>query len=153
MPGGPIVTELSAPPSAEEREFWEREFPDDTPPTGRRRPDPLPRREQRLARVADGPLARLNDRLRDWRADARLGGSVLVLVAVVAGVVGYRIGVGGASAGAGAAAPRAVTPTRPATTVARTAQSTAAKDAPPRIAVHVAGAVSHPGVVDLRNGA
>jgi len=147
------VTELSAPPPPEERAFWERELPDDAPPARRRRPQPLPRREQRLARAADGPLTRLIDRLHDWRADARFGVIVLVLVAVVAGVVWYRIGVGGESAGAGAATRRAVTTTQPTTTLAEPAQSTAAKGAPARIAVHVAGAVTHPGVVELRTGA
>jgi competence protein ComEA len=146
------VAELSPPPPAEEREFWDREFHDDPRSSRRSRPHTLPRREQRLARAADGPLVRLTDRLRDWRADARFGVVMLVLVAVVAGVVWYRIGVGGASAGE-SAAPRAVTTTVSTTTLAGPTPSTAAKGASARIAVHVAGAVTHPGVIELHAGA
>jgi competence protein ComEA len=149
------VAELSppsSPSSAEERAFWEREFHDEPEPPQRARPHALPRREQRLARVADGPLTRLLDRLRDWRADARFGVVVLVLVAVVAGVVWYRIGVGGASAGE-SPAPRAVTTTVSTTTLDDPTPSTTAKGTPARLAVHVAGAVTHPGVVELHTGA
>jgi competence protein ComEA len=146
------VAELSPPPSAEEREFWDREFHDDPQPPRRARGTALPRREQRLARAADGPLTRLTDRLHDWRADARFGVVLLVLVAVVAGVVWYRVGVGGASAGE-SAAPRAVTTTVSTTTVEHAAPSTTMKSSPARIAVHVAGAVTRPGVVELHAGA
>jgi len=148
------VAELSRPSSSstEEHAFWEREFHDEPDPPRRARPHPLPRREQRIARVADGPLARLIDRLREWRADGRFGVVVLVLVAVVAGVVWYRIGVGGASAGE-SAAPRAVTTTVSTTTLDDPTPSTGPKGTPARLAVHVAGAVTHPGVVELNTGA
>jgi competence protein ComEA len=149
------VAELSppsSPSSTEERAFWEREFHDEPEPARRARPRVLPRREQRLARVADGPLTRLIDRLHDWRADARFGVVVLVLVAVVAGVIWYRIGVGGASAGE-SAAPRAVTTTVSTTTLDDPTPSTGPKGTPARLAVHVAGAVTHPGVVELHAGA
>ncbi len=142
----------SSPSSADERAFWERAFHDEPEPPRRARPYTLPRREQRLAALADGPLTRLFDRLRDWRADARFGVVVLVLVAVVAGVVWYRIGVGGASAGQ-SAAPRAVATTVSTTTLDDPTPSTTAKGTPARIAVHVAGAVTHPGVVELPTGA
>ena len=145
------MAELSPPSSAEERAFWDREFHDEPPPRHSRTRG-LPRREQRLARAADGPLTRLTDRLHDWRADARFGVVVLVLVAVVAGVIWYRIGVGGASAGE-SAAPRAVTTTVSTTTLDGPTPSTAVKGTPARIAVHVAGAVTHPGVIELRAGA
>jgi competence protein ComEA len=143
----------SSPSSAEERAFWEREFHDDPEPPRRARPHELPRREQRLARVPDGPLTRVVDRLHDWRADARFGVVVLVLVAVVAGVVWYRVGVGGASAGESAAPRAATTTTGSTTSLGEPTPSTAAKGTPVRIAVHVAGAVTHPGVVELHNGA
>jgi competence protein ComEA len=118
----------------------------------------LPFASPRPAPVADGPWTRLVDRVRDWRSDARFGVAVLVLVAVVAGVVWYRIGVGGASAGEPASASRAVTTTvapavAPAGGPADAAPSTTAKGSPATIAVHVAGAVTHPGVVELRAGA
>jgi len=148
------MDEIPRQPSQEEREFWDPRFRDERRPTGRADARARPRREQRLAAVSDGPLTRLADRVRDWRTDARLGVVVLVLVAVAAGVVWYRIGVGGASAGEPASAPRAVT-----TTVASAGSpgdptpSTTAKGSSATIAVHVAGAVTHPGVVELRAGA
>ncbi len=107
-----------------------------------------------FAALPDGPLTRLADRVRDWRTDARLGVVVLVLVAVAAGLVWYRIGVGGASAGEPASAPGAVTTTvAPAGNPADPTPSTTAKGSSVTIAVHVAGAVTHPGVVELRAGA
>ena len=142
----------SSPSSTEERAFWERAFHDEPDPPRRARRYALPRREQRLARVADGPLTRLIDRLHDWRADARFGVVVLVLVAVAAGVVWYRVGVGGASAGE-SAPPRAVTTTVSTTTLDDPTPSTGPKGTPARLAVHVAGAVTHPGVVELDQGA
>jgi competence protein ComEA len=149
------VAELSPPSSSsstEERAFWEREFHDEPEPPRRARPQPLPRREERLARVAEGLLTRLIDRLRDWRADARFGVVMLVLVAVAAGVVWYRIGVGGASAGE-SAAPHAVTTTVSTTTLDDPTPSSGPKSTKARLAVHVAGAVTHPGVVQLDQGA
>ena len=98
---------------------------------------------------------RLLDRLHDWRNDARVGVVALVVVAVVAGFVWYRIGVGGGD-DAGAAprtrashtATNAATASTPATTA-----STKPKPSSARIAVHVAGAVVTPGVVELQEGA
>lgn len=138
--------------SREEREFWDSEFRDGTRPRrgGQRA---ISRREQRLARAVDGPFTRVADRLRDWRADARFGVVVLVAIAVVAGVVWYRIGVGGASAGASATPPRAVTTTMAAVSDAGPTPAASTRGAPATIAVHVAGAVNHPGVVELRGGA
>ncbi|MEX2268982.1 MAG: hypothetical protein WEA75_09875, partial [Acidimicrobiia bacterium] len=37
----------------------------------------------------------LRDRIDEWRADARFGVIALVIVAVIAGVVWYRVGVSG----------------------------------------------------------
>jgi competence protein ComEA len=145
--------EPSREPSQEEREFWDPRFRDEPGPKRRADAQALPRREQRLAAVADGPLTRLLDRVRDWRTDARLGVVVLVVVAVVAGVVWYRIGVGGASAGEAAGTPRAVTTTVVSAGNPAALPSTTATGSPATMAVHVAGAVTHPGVVDLRAGA
>ena len=79
---------------------------------------------------------------------------MLVGVALVAGVIWYRIGIGGASAGESSAAPAAVSTTAPSTTIADpTPGATSAKAQPATIAVHVAGAVNHPGVVELKSGA
>jgi competence protein ComEA len=98
-----------------------------------------------------GVLERVIDRVHDWRTDARVGVAVLVAVAVVVGIVWYRVGLGG-SEGAGAASPaaqrisaRAVDRAVTTTTTTSTNQS--------RIAVHVAGAVARPGVVELPTGA
>ncbi len=152
------MAEIPRPPSREssqeEREFWDTQFRDDPRPRRRAGRAASPRREPPLAATADGPLGRLVDRVRDWRTDARLGVVVLVLVAVVAGVVWYRIGVGGASAGEAASAPRAVTTTvEPAGAASGPLPQTTGKGSLATIAVHVAGAVTHPGVVELRAGA
>ena len=149
------MVEFSREPSREEQEFWDAQFRDDARPR-RSSAHTVPRRERRLARAVDSPLTRLTDRVRDWRADARFGVVVLVGVALVAGVIWYRVGIGGASAGE-AGAPAAVSTTAPSTTLAGTTPSSAApgatKGAASTIAVHVAGAVTHPGVVELHAGA
>jgi len=113
----------------------------------------MPRREQRLARVSDNLFTRLIDRFHDWRADARFGVVVLVVVALGAGVAWYRIGIGGASAGEAGAPPGAVSTTASSTTLDDPTPSTTVKGIPTTIAVHVAGAVTHPGVVELHAGA
>jgi competence protein ComEA len=126
-----------------EREFWDTEFS---------------RRDRRRARTTVPWLTRVADRCRDWRHDARLGVVLLIGVALVAGVIWYRVGMGGASAGESNGAPAPVTTSPPATTrddATSTSDSgnTASKGEPVTIAVHVAGAVNHPGVVELHAGA
>ncbi len=145
------MAEIPHQPSREEREFWDPQFRDERTQRRSTTSGELPRRERRLAAAPDGPLTRLVDRVRDWRTDARFGVIVLVLVAVIAGVVWYRIGVGGASAGESASAPRAVATTAAPTSDAPT--STPERNSTATIAVHVAGAVTHPGVVELHAGA
>jgi competence protein ComEA len=109
--------------------------------------------------VSESLLTKVVDRCRDWRHDARFGVVLLVGVALVAGVIWYRIGIGGASAGESGAVPAAVSTTAPSTTLAdptstdAAATGNGAKGSPVTIAVHVAGAVNHPGVVELRTGA
>ncbi len=152
------MTEFSRQPSREEEEFWDAQFRDPARPRrARRDTPPLPRREQRRALASESSFSRvterLGDRLRDWRHDARFGVVVLIGVALVAGVIWYRIGIGGASAGESGSAPAAVSTTTPSTTLADATATTAAKGASATIAVHVAGAVQHPGVVELRTGA
>jgi competence protein ComEA len=93
--------------------------------------------------------------VREWRSDARFGVVLLVIVAVLAGVIWYRIGTGG-DARAGSAASDARPAPTTATTLAATNASTGASGGaaqPDRIAVHVAGAVARPGVVELPAGA
>lgn len=132
-----------------------------SPPSGSTRPDPAfwgeqrPRRT-RVPRPAAAGVGVLRERFDEWRSDARMGVAILIVVAVVAGILWYRIGVGG-----GDDAPAAGV-------VRSTATTTASGTAPPRasdtpttdkassgghaLVVHVAGAVSHPGVVELPSG-
>lgn len=159
------MTEVPRQPSREEREeeaFWDAQFRD--PPRPRRAArgvSAIPRRERRRVRATESSWSRLAehvaDRLRDWRHDARFGVVVLIGVALVAGVIWYQIGIGGASAGESSAAPAAVSTTladsTANTTRADATATTGTAGSPAKIAVHVAGAVQHPGVVELRGGA
>jgi competence protein ComEA len=134
---------------ADEQEFWEQIAAD----TRARRGRPLPGGGRRPAppRLTHG----LSERLRELRSDPRVGVVLLVVVAVVAGVVWYRIGTGGdARADAGASTARLATTTT-ATTPAPATASPAGGDGgkgSARIAVHVAGAVARPGVIELSAG-
>jgi competence protein ComEA len=119
--------------------FWR-----DEPPRARRPRRPLP----------DGPLDRLREIVTAWRGDARAGLVALAVVAVVAGVVWYQVGVGGADD----APPRtsvATTPSTSSATEAAPAETTGGGDADEEavVVVHVAGAVTQPGVVELKAGA
>jgi competence protein ComEA len=164
------MAELSSPPSREEHDFWDAQFRDPARPRRAPRSDAtegltLPRRDRRHARASEPVFRRLaervGDRLGDWRHDARFGVVVLIGVALVAGVIWYRIGIGGANAGEAGAAPAAVSTTAPSTTIVDPTPTTrgggagaaGSKDAPATIVVHVAGAVNHPGVVELHSGA
>jgi len=127
-------------------------------PGARDMPDPRfwgdgrPRRP-RVPRPSGGSLDLLRDRVSAWRADARLGVVLLVVAAVVAGVLWYRIGVaGGGSAGTA----RPPTPTTHETSVPGSPGTTPAVDSQGSregVVVHVAGAVTTPGVVELAAGA
>lgn len=119
-----------------------------------------------VRRLADGPLDRIRDAVAGWRSDARVGVAALVAVAVIGGVLWYRVGVGSGDA-TPRATPRATqgaTPSRASTapsTVAtsagttvgnRAAATTDEADRGERVVVHVAGAVARPGVVELTPG-
>jgi len=152
------MAEHPRPQSREEREFWDAPFRDpEHPRRGTPAPPPVRRGEQRRRRASEssaGRLAeRITDRLADWRHDARFGVVALIGVALVAGVIWYRLGIGGASAGESGAAPAAVSTTAPSTTLADPTVTSGPKGVPATIAVHVAGAVNHPGVVELHTGA
>jgi competence protein ComEA len=151
-----------------EHEFWERRFDVvDDPVPG----DPLAEPESSVRRTGaftvprppapepDTPWAHALEWLRDRRGDPRLGVVALVLIAVVAGFVWYRIGLAG-----GDGAPPA--PTRSRSSAASGPPVTAGTDrgASPSTAVrgdagaatvvvHVAGAVVRPGVVELAKSA
>jgi competence protein ComEA len=103
-----------------------------------------------------GPFERLADRVRELRGDPRAGIAALVLVALVAGFVWYRLGAGGSTP---APAPRrSPATTAPAATgsaagAPATGGSPGAAKKGERVTVHVAGAVAKPGVYDLGAGA
>ncbi len=98
-----------------------------------------------------GPLERFADRARELRGDPRVGIAALVVVALVAGFIWYRLGSG--ESGAPPTTRRA-----PTTSSAPTGTSTAsggtseAAKKGERVTVHVAGAVAKPGVYDLAAG-
>jgi len=92
-----------------------------------------------------GGLDALRDRIDEWRADARFGVIALVVVAVVAGVVWYRVGISGGDSDAGARPSASATRAR-SLPVTSTTQEAA------EVVVHVAGAVTRPGVVELPLG-
>ena len=119
--------------------------------------------------AGSSPFDRLHDRLRDrlrdglstLRGDARVGLAALVAVAVVAGVVWYRVGSGGAATPQRSAPSRAGSrgDTGASTGATRTSEpgegasgSGAPTTAGNRVVVHVAGAVARPGVVELASG-
>lgn len=132
-------------PEAPEPQFWA--------------PRPVPR--PNVGRAGGGAL----DRLHEWRSDARVGVVALVLIAVAAGFVWYRMGLAsggtdttGATRATSASQRRASAPpqSRAAGSAGnRTTTSTTASGAraSTKVVVHVAGAVTKPGVVELRAGA
>jgi competence protein ComEA len=123
------------------------------------RPDPGFWGDDRARRVrvprptADG-FDVLRDRFHAWRGDARGAVVVLVVIAVVAGFVWYRIGASGGDAPATSvrrtASSNAAAPSRSETTRVATPTSTARG---PKVVVHIAGAVTRPGVLELDPGA
>jgi competence protein ComEA len=95
-----------------------------------------------------GPLERLGDRLRVWRSDPRVGIAALLVVALVAGVVWYRLGMASSAADGGSTAP--VPASAPAVPrAAAGAATTTTAGASEGVTVHVAGAVATPGVYEL----
>ena len=150
--------QVQAPPSRaqEEHEFWERQFDPAAPA-----PPPRPVSARPTAVWSDSAWERALEWLRDRRGDPRAAIVGLVLVAVAAGFVWYRIGVGG---GAGAAPPvrtdatasGATSATSTPTDTPSTASSGSTASSTPAsasVVVHVAGAVVHPGVVELQHDA
>ncbi len=106
--------------------------------------------------LADGLGDRARDLWETWRHDPRFGIAVLVAVAVIAGVLWYRVGAGGGTPAQSTAAAR-TTPTKVPTTAdtargsGESTTTTGGKGS--SVIVHVAGAVEHPGVVELEPGA
>lgn len=94
-----------------------------------------------------GPFERFVDRVRELRGDPRVGIAALLVVALAAGFIWYRLGAGESDA--------SPTTRRAPATSAGSSSSAATGDAPragekgERVTVHVAGAVATPGVYDL----
>jgi competence protein ComEA len=125
-------------------------------PVRRARPAPPPRpaRADRFGALADS----WRERFGSTRIEVGIGVIVVVVVALVAGVVWYRMG----ASGSAAPPPRpgtverhtATSPTGAATpTTASHGGTTAARAAGATVTVHVAGAVKTPGVIALPVGA
>jgi competence protein ComEA len=89
-----------------------------------------------------GPLERLLDRVRELRGDPRVGIAALLVLALVAGFIWYRLGA--ADSGESTSARRA----RPSAT-ATSGSGPGGTNKGGRVTVHVAGAVAKPGVYDL----
>ncbi len=108
-----------------------------------------------------GPLERFVDRVRELRGDPHVGVVALLVVALAAGFVWYRLGAG--DGGESSTTRRSPITTAP-TSAAPAADSTAGSSGTTagssgvtkkgeRATVHVAGAVAKPGVYDLAAGA
>ena len=143
MPDSPRTDTVER--GAPDTEFWASPEHPDRPPVFPPRPGEW-----------GGPLERFVDRVRELRGDPRVGVAALVVVALAAGFIWYRLGAGDSAASS--------TTRRPPATSARTAVSMAAGSSPAgsssgatkkgtRVTVHVAGAVAKPGVYDLAGGA
>jgi competence protein ComEA len=132
MPDTVAPPEPSRPePEQPDPRFWGT--PERPGPRGLRRPS-----------GAGSTLDRVLERIHAWRGDARLGVALLVVVAVAAALVWYRVGLGGATPEP-EPAPTAGTETPP--------PSGPGGDTGGPAVVHVAGAVARPGVVELPENA
>jgi competence protein ComEA len=116
---------------APDAEFW-------APPEGPDRPPDYPPRPSEWG----GPLERLIDRVRELRSDPRVGVATLLVVALVVGFVWYRLG----SSDTGESSPTGSQPASATTTASGPAAE--AKEGG-QVTVHVAGAVTKPGVYEL----
>jgi competence protein ComEA len=88
-----------------------------------------------------GPLDRFLDRARELRGDPRIAVAALIVVALVAGFIWYRLGAGDGGASS-------TTRREPASTTTPGSAPGGAKKGG-RVTVHVAGAVAKPGVYEL----
>jgi competence protein ComEA len=93
-----------------------------------------------------GPFERLVDRFRELRGDPRVGIAGLLVVALVAGLIWYRLGAGDSSGSS-------TTRRAPASSAATSGSAPGGAKKSGRVIVHVAGAVATPGVFDLDGNA
>jgi len=132
----------------------------DAPDTGFWRPSVRPGQPPELPPRPNewgSPLERLVDRVRELRGDPRVGIAALLVVALAAGLIWYRLGAGdGGESSTTRRAPTSTTPAADSTGAGSSATSGSSSGATKkgeRATVHVAGAVARPGVYDLDAGA
>lgn len=116
---------------------------------------PFARPEPPRPSLPEGPWALLAERVRVWRSDTRVAVAALLVAAIVAGVIWYRLGAASATGPAGASR-TTTTPTRDGAAPSRGARVTTSSTTAPatsEVVVDVAGAVARPGVVRLPAGA
>jgi competence protein ComEA len=129
-------------------QFWGPE------PRSVRRPrsaaPPRPARADRFGALTDS----WRDRFGDTRIEVGIGVVAVVVIALVAGVVWYRMGASGSAAPPRRAASTVERHTDASpTTASHAGGTTAARAAGATVTVHVAGAVKTPGVIALPVGA
>jgi competence protein ComEA len=140
MPDSPRTDTVES--DAPDAEFWR-------PPARPGQPPGFPPRPTEWG----SPLERFVDRVRELRGDPRVGIAALVVVAIAAGFIWYRLGA--ADSGEASTTRRAPTTTAPTSGSAAAGSSTANGSSSggtkkgERVTVHVAGAVAKPGVYDL----
>jgi competence protein ComEA len=140
MPDSPRTDTVER--DAPDAEFWR-------PPERPERPQAFPPRPSEWG----SPLERFVDRVRELRGDPRVGIAALLVVAIAAGFIWYRLGA--SDSGEASTTRRAPTTSAPTSDSAAAGSSTV--NASPsggskrgeRVTVHVAGAVAKPGVYDL----
>jgi len=151
----PVISSPSTTTASEspDPQFWGPE----PRPVRRARPAPPPRPSgaDRFGALADS----WRDRLGNTRVEIGVGVIAVIVIAVAAGVVWYRMGASGSAVPPrrpATAEHRAVAPATSAatpTTVARSGATTARAVSGATVTVHVAGAVKTPGVIALPAGA
>jgi competence protein ComEA len=140
MPDSPRTDTVES--DAPDAEFWR-------PPARPGQPPGFPPRPTEWG----SPLERFVDRVRELRGDPRVGIAALLVVAIAAGFIWYRLGA--ADSGEASTTRRAPTTTAPTSGSAAAGSSTANGSSSggtkkgERVTVHVAGAVAKPGVYDL----
>ena len=150
--GGPAASPPIPTGDEPDPEFWGAE-----PRSVRRArgaPPPRPARVDRFGALTDS----WRDRFGDTRVEVGIGVIAVIVVALVAGVVWYRMGASGNAAPprrpASTESPTHASPADPTpATASRTADSATRTATGATVTVHVAGAVKTPGVIALPVGA
>jgi competence protein ComEA len=124
--------------NAPDAEFWGAAEHPNRPPAFPPRPG-----------YAGGPLERVADRVRELRGDPRVGVAALLVVALVAGFIWYRLGSSDSGAPSTTGRASVTTAGGHGSSTTTTGDSVGAAKNGERVVVHVAGAVAKPGVYDL----